>query len=138
MKSPYGWSQDAIDTTILLLRITEHISTLEPNLNQAKIGNASFKKEIHKIIKNGVTIQGEERKISSEKFKGLTFVITGTLPLSRDEVKTIIESHKGKVSGSVSKKTSYVVAGESAGSKLDKAQELGVKVLSWDEFQKIK
>lgn len=101
------------------------------------ISQDTFKKEIHKIIKNGVKIQGEERKLSSEKLKGLTFVITGTLPLGRDEVKAIIESHRGKVSGSVSKKTSYVIAGESAGSKLDKAQELGVKVLSWEEFQKI-
>jgi hypothetical protein len=49
MKSLYGWSQDAIDTIILLLRNTEHISTLEPNLNQAKIGNAAFKKEVHTL-----------------------------------------------------------------------------------------
>ncbi len=48
-KSPFGWSQDAIDTIILLLRNTEHISTLEPSLNQAKIGNAAFKKEIHTL-----------------------------------------------------------------------------------------
>ncbi len=48
-KSPYGWSQDAIDTIILLLRNTEHISTLEPSLNQAKIGNAAFKKEVHTL-----------------------------------------------------------------------------------------
>lgn len=100
------------------------------------ISQDTFKTEIKKIIKNGVEIQGEEKKVHSEKFKGLTFVITGTLPLDRDEVKKIIESHLGKASGSVSKKTSYVLAGESAGSKLEKAQELGVKILSWDEFQK--
>ncbi|MES2768362.1 MAG: NAD-dependent DNA ligase LigA [Bdellovibrionota bacterium] len=101
------------------------------------ISQDSFKKEIQKIIKNGVDIQGEEKKISSERFKGLTFVITGTLPMDRDEVKKIIESHLGKTSGSVSKKTSYVLAGEAAGTKLDKAQELGVKVLSWEEFQSL-
>ena len=50
MKAPYGWSQDAIDTIIVMLRNTEHISTPEPNINQAKIGNASFKKEIHTLI----------------------------------------------------------------------------------------
>lgn len=61
---------------------------------------------------------------------GKTFVITGTLPtMSREEAKTFIEAHGGKVTGSVSKKTSYLVAGEAAGSKLDKANTLGIPVL---------
>ena len=61
---------------------------------------------------------------------GKTFVLTGTLPtLKRDEVQAMIEAAGGKVSGSVSKKTDYVVAGEAAGSKLDKANALGVAVL---------
>lgn len=65
------------------------------------------------------------------RFEGLTFVLTGTLPtMKRDEAKKLIESFGGKVSGSVSKKTSFVVAGEEAGSKLVKAQELGIEVLS--------
>jgi DNA ligase (NAD+) len=60
----------------------------------------------------------------------MTFVITGTLPnLKRDEAAQMIEAAGGKVAGSVSKKTSYVVAGEEAGSKLEKAQELGVTIL---------
>jgi DNA ligase (NAD+) len=63
---------------------------------------------------------------------GLTFVLTGTLPtLSRDEAKALIEAHGGKVAGSVSRKTSVVVAGEDAGTKLEKARELGILV--WDE-----
>jgi DNA ligase (NAD+) len=68
------------------------------------------------------------------KLAGLTFVLTGTLPsLSRDQAKEMIEAKGGKVSGSVSKKTSYVVAGDEAGSKLDKAQELDVPII--DEAQ---
>jgi DNA ligase (NAD+) len=66
----------------------------------------------------------------------MTFVLTGTLTgFTRDEASAIIESFGGKTSGSVSKKTSYVLAGDSAGSKLAKAQELGVKIISEDEFK---
>lgn len=70
-----------------------------------------------------------------DRFAGLTFVLTGTLPtMSRDEASEMIRSMGGKVSGSVSKKTSYVVAGEAAGSKLTKAQSLGVAIIDEDEL----
>jgi DNA ligase (NAD+) len=66
----------------------------------------------------------------SDRLAGLTFVITGTLPtLKREEAQELIEKHGGKVTGSISKKTSYLVVGEEAGSKLAKAQELGVPLL---------
>ncbi|QNP48960.1 NAD-dependent DNA ligase LigA [Diaphorobacter aerolatus] len=79
----------------------------------------------------GVTWQeGEPRQQGEQLLSGMTVVLTGTLPtLSRDQAKDMLEAAGAKVSGSVSKKTSYVVAGAEAGSKLDKAQELGVTVL---------
>ena len=75
----------------------------------------------------------EEKK--DDRVAGMTFVLTGALSkFTRDEASAIIESYGGKASGSVSKKTSYVVAGENAGSKLTKAQSLGIPVLSEEEF----
>lgn len=86
----------------------------------------------------GVNLQSTESEgaaASSNALEGLTFVITGTLEgMTRDEAKALIIAHGGKASGSVSKKTSYLLAGENAGSKLTKAEELGVKVISLDEL----
>ena len=88
---------------------------------------------VDKLRKAGLRFTGE-KKVRGTALAGKTFVLTGTLEhYSRDEAKRMIEDAGGKVSGSVSKKTSYVVAGEEAGSKLDKARELGVTVL--DETQ---
>ena len=70
------------------------------------------------------------------RFSGQTFVLTGTLSkYTRNEAAQIIESFGGKTSSSVSKKTSFVIAGEEAGSKLKKANDLGIKVISEDEFE---
>jgi DNA ligase (NAD+) len=78
--------------------------------------------------------EGAPQRVAAGKLQGLTFVLTGTLPsLSREDAKELIEKHGGKVSGSVSKTTSYVVAGTEAGSKLDRAEELKVPVI--DEKQ---
>ncbi len=82
----------------------------------------------------GVNTLGEKRAVT-DLFSGKTFVITGTLEqYSRDEAKEIIEKNGGKVSGSVSAKTSYLLAGEAAGSKLTKAQTLGITIISEQEF----
>ena len=81
---------------------------------------------VERLRKAGLTFTAEKR-VRGSKLEGLTFVLTGTLPnLTRDAAKEMIESAGGRVSGSVSKKTNYVVAGEEAGSKLDKATSLGV------------
>lgn len=86
---------------------------------------------INHLKELGVNMTYNKKTSSDERFKGYTFVLTGTLPtLKRDEAKKLIESFGGKVSSSVSKKTSYVVAGDEAGSKLTKAQKLGIEILS--------
>jgi DNA ligase (NAD+) len=77
----------------------------------------------------GLTFTAEKKRKSS-RLEGLTFVLTGTMPdLTREDAKARIEAAGGRVSGSVSKKTNYVVAGEEAGAKLDKARQLNVSVL---------
>lgn len=93
---------------------------------------------IDELLKLGVNPSFEEQVIVESSFNGKTVVVTGTLQnYSRGEIKAKLESLGAKVSGSVSKKTDYVIAGEEAGSKLKKAQELGVTVLSEYEFEKM-
>ena len=96
--------------------------------------NAQSQHLIKRLREAGVSFLSREEKRDS-RFAGLTFVLTGTLSrYTRDEASALIESSGGKTSSSVSKKTSYVLAGENAGSKLDKAAALGVRILSEDEF----
>lgn len=89
---------------------------------------------IQRLKEAGVNMTAAEQG-SDQRFSGMTFVLTGTLEkFTRDEASSMIEARGGKAAGSVSKKTTYVVAGESAGSKLRKAQELGIPILTEDEF----
>jgi DNA ligase (NAD+) len=84
---------------------------------------------IEQLLVSGIEFQNEER-ITTVDLSGKTFVLTGTLPtLSRDQAKEMLEAAGAKVAGSVSQKTSFVVAGSEAGSKLDKATELGIPIL---------
>lgn len=90
--------------------------------------------QISLLRQAGVSFVSKEEK-KDDRFAGMTFVLTGALEhFTRDEASAIIESYGGKASSSVSKKTSYVIAGENAGSKLTKAQSLGIPVLSEEEF----
>ncbi|GCD09836.1 NAD-dependent DNA ligase LigA [Clostridium tagluense] len=90
---------------------------------------------INRLKDYGVNMAVEDLKQVDNRFDGLTFVVTGTLTtMGRNEATEVIEKHGGKVAGSVSSKTSYVVAGENAGSKRAKAEELGVTVISEEEL----
>lgn len=92
---------------------------------------------IERLKELGVNMESK-KEVKGNLFEGKTFVLTGTLPtMTRSEATKIIESFGGKASGSVSKKTDYVLAGEDAGSKLKKANDLGVTVISEEEFKKM-
>ncbi|MBR4072670.1 MAG: NAD-dependent DNA ligase LigA [Clostridia bacterium] len=94
-------------------------------------------KTVEKLRELGLNMESL-KQVTDTRFAGLTFVLTGALPTyTRNEAGEIIESFGGKVSSSVSKKTSYVLAGEEAGSKLDKANSLGVKVINENEFNEM-
>ncbi|HEX8879815.1 MAG TPA: NAD-dependent DNA ligase LigA [Candidatus Acidoferrum sp.] len=93
---------------------------------------------IRKLAKAGVRPTAEKREVKSDKFAGKSFVFTGGLAnRTREEAGAIVQQHGGKVSGSVSRKTDYVVVGTDPGSKYDKAKELGVTILSEGEFEKL-
>ncbi len=95
------------------------------------------KREIEALAAYGVNMASQKEKIDN-RFEGKTFVLTGTLPTySRNEASEIIEKFGGKTASSVSKKTSYVLAGEEAGSKLVKAQSLGVTIINEEEFNEM-
>ena len=91
---------------------------------------------IGRLKEAGVNMSAEEAEVFESPISGKTIVVTGTLPsLGRKEAQELIEKYGGKAAGSVSKKTDYVLAGEAAGSKLTKAQELGITVLNEEEFK---
>lgn len=90
---------------------------------------------VRRLRECGINTKYEKIQID-DRFAGKTFVLTGTLPtLKRSEAKALIEKYGGKASGSVSKKTDYVLAGEEAGSKLDKAQQLGIEIITEEQFK---
>ena len=110
----------------------ERVEEVGPRISQAIVeffGQAANKKLIDSLRKADVNMEAEKKQRTAQ-LEGLTFVLTGTLPtLGRDEAKKRIENAGGKTAGSVSKKTDFVVAGEEAGSKLDKARKLNIRVL---------
>jgi DNA ligase (NAD+) len=110
----------------------ERVEEVGPRISQAILeffAQPANRALVERLRASGVDLTAEKR-LRTQQLAGLTFVLTGTLPtLSRDEAKRMIEGAGGKTAGSVSKKTHYVVAGEEAGSKLEKAEALGIPVL---------
>jgi len=98
-------------------------------------GDANIASQIDQLLAHGVSPQSEQAANTNSPIAGKTIVVTGTLPtLGRREAEALIEQNGAKAAGSVSKKTDYVLYGESAGSKLDKARELGIPLLTEAEF----
>ncbi|QDK43710.1 DNA ligase (NAD(+)) LigA [Bdellovibrio sp. ZAP7] len=98
--------------------------------------NKKLVKEVHEMLKLGVEITNPVRATEGA-LSGMSFLITGTLPVKRDDAKDVIEKNGGKILSSVSSKLSYLVVGDDPGSKVDKAQTLGVKIISWEDLQKM-
>jgi DNA ligase (NAD+) len=120
----------------------QQVEGIGPNIAAATVDWFSRSRNhlvLDKLKKAGVWPQGAAFIPSADgPLSGMTFVVTGTLPtLSRDGVKDFIESHGGKVTDSVSRKTDYLVLGEAPGSKYQKALELGVKVITEDELRNL-
>ena len=119
----------------------EAVPEIGPKISESvtKFFNKSKNLEIiNKLKAAGLNFEIEKISQRNIIFEGLTFVLTGTLSkYTRDEAKNIIEQNGGKVSSSISSKTDYVLAGESAGSKLDKAQKLNIKIIDEEDFKKM-
>ncbi len=98
--------------------------------------NPKLAQEIRMMLDLGLTIVNPQRS-QEGALSGKSFLITGTLPVKRDEAKDFIEQNGGKILSSVSSKLSYLVVGDDPGSKVDKAQNLGVEIISWEQLQKM-
>lgn len=102
------------------------------------LSDTEFLSEISELVKLGMIVAPVGGDVVGKKpLAGLNIVVTGTLPMGRNEIKDLIIKMGGKSSGSVSKKTNFVLAGEEAGSKLEKAEALGVKIIGWEAFQQM-
>ena len=117
-----------------LIKIRGFGSTIVGSI-MAMINSEYYKKVFAKLAKAGVVLGAKKKKVDSTALAGSTFVVTGTLSKPRGDIHRLIEQHGGTVSGSVSKKTNYLIVGSDAGSKLDKAKSLGVTILTEDEFE---
>ena len=133
----FGTMQALMDAQMEDLLTVNDVGPVVANSIISFMSESHNREVIEQLLASGIEFQVEEQ-IASVDLSGKTFVLTGTLPtMSRDQAKTLLEAAGAKVAGSVSQKTSYVVAGSDAGSKLEKANELGIPILDEDALMKI-
>ena len=133
----FGTLENVANATVDELMAVDDIGAITADNLRGWFDSEQSKHLIRRLADAGVNMSAQEQG-SDRRFAGMTFVLTGALErFTRDEASALIEERGGKASGSVSKKTTYVVAGENAGSKLKKANELGVHVLTEEEFEQM-
>lgn len=139
LASYFGTLDALMAATVEELTAIPDVGGVTANYIREWFENPQSLHQIARLREAGISFESTEEK-KDNRFAGMTFVLTGALQkYTRDEAAAIIESFGGKTSSSVSKKTSFVLAGENAGSKLTKAQSLGVPILSEEEFdEKVK
>ena len=134
----YGDIAQLSEATIENLSQVEEIGPIVANSIREFFEQEQTKDLIRRLKDAGVNMQRKKDENEDDRFSGKTFVLTGSLEkYSREEASNIIEKFGGKTSNSVSKKTSYVLAGEDAGNKLTKAQNLGVQIITEAEFEEM-
>lgn len=134
----YKTIENLQNTTLESLAMTEDIGEITASNIIEFFHQEQTKDILEKLQQAGINMKAIEEEKSDNRLEGKTFVLTGTLEnYTRQEASNLIEQYGGKVSSSVSKKTDYVVAGEEAGSKLKKAEELNLIILTEEEFQKL-
>ncbi len=126
------------DATMEELVAVSDIGEISAECIRSFFADEKNRRILERLRADGVNMEAQESEVIDSPLSGKTVVVTGTLPtLGRKEAQELIERYGGKASGSVSKKTDYVLAGEHAGSKLTKAQELGIPVLSEDDLRRM-
>lgn len=134
----YKTIENLQNATLESLAMTEDIGEITASNIIEFFHQEQTKDILEKLQQAGINRKAIEEEKSDNRLEGKTFVLTGTLEnYTRQEASNLIEQYGGKVSSSVSKKTDYVVAGEEAGSKLKKAEELNLIILTEEEFQKL-
>ena len=128
--------QELIDTARPLYAIEGFGAILAQNVIEW-FADEHHQKLLAKMKAAGVNMKSEPKEVASDALQGQTFVLTGTMSVPRGEIKKLVEANGGKVTSSVSKKTSYVIVGESPGSKATKAEQLGVTILSETDFRQL-